>query len=297
MKRSRCNHGIENVPQESEVPEREGNLREETTDRNAWGDRVRIGSVLFYAGTLENFVSRLGSLLKNAASIEDSLCISATGAHGVVTAQRDAGFSDVINSFWTNLPDGVPAVWLGHLKGMKSMERCYGPTFFQLLVRGTGEIAAPFFLCGGKPGVADELASVCASSFGNKQCVGTYSPPFRAMTEEEWSGLARRVESTGAKIVWIGLSTPKQEYFAWELARRVKGCFIITVGAAFDFHTGRLRQAPKIIQRLGLEWFFRLLVEPRRLAGRYAVVIPGFIQIAITDLVQYYFHKRPKDSA
>ncbi len=253
--------------------------------------QTRIGPVAFFAGGLDEAVHIVVSRTLSQDEKRKSKCISATGAHGVVTSIRDPQFSNAIKSFWANLPDGIPAVWVGRLKGMKKMERCYGPSFFELVMKGTSKGSAPYYLCGGKPGVADQLAGVCASRFGNKQCVGVFSPPFRDMSNSEWIELANSIESSCAKVVWIGLSTPKQELFAADLAKRVKVNFIITIGAAFDFHTGRLKQAPKWIQAMGLEWLFRLVVEPKRLLGRYAVVVPTFLSIALFELASFYARK------
>ncbi len=250
--------------------------------------QISIGPVRFYAGGLADAVRTLIECVSSELRETKSRCVSATGAHGVVTARSDRQFAAILDTFWANLPDGVPAVWVGRLKGARDMERCYGPTFFERVVKETADLPVPFFLCGGKPGVAELLASIFKKSLGNSQCVGVYSPPFRALSEEEWVGLGKSVERSRAKIVWVGLSTPKQELFAAELAKRVKGCFIITVGAAFDFHTGVLKQAPPWIQKSGLEWLFRLAIEPRRLIGRYVLIVPLFSWVASAELVRYY---------
>jgi N-acetylglucosaminyldiphosphoundecaprenol N-acetyl-beta-D-mannosaminyltransferase len=112
------------------------------------------------------------------------------------------------------------------------------------------------------------------------------------MQEADWAELVSIIKESKAQVVWIGLSTPKQEKFAFELSKRVKVKFIITVGAAFDFHTGRLVQAPKWMQRAGLEWFFRLLIQPRRLWRRYMEIVPKFAILAMIDLIKHYLHKR-----
>jgi len=148
------------------------------------------------------------------------------------------------------------------------------------------------FFCGGKPGVAEELKQAAAFKFGNKRVSGTYCPPFSPMQEKDWSNLVAKINESSAQIIWIGLSTPKQEKFAYELAKRVRARYIITVGAAFDFHTGRLAQAPRWIQRSGLEWFYRLCKEPRRLWKRYIEIVPKFAMLAGADLIKHYLRKR-----
>lgn len=237
----------------------------------------------------ETVVTKSGKLSGRA-----NLCVSLTGAHGLVEAKRNPSFRAVLQRFHWNLPDGMPVVWVGKLKGASRMERCYGPDLFAEVMRLSAAAPVRHFFCGGKAGVAEKLRITCEERFGNRQCVGTYSPPFHEMDEGEIEGLAAMVNATRADILWIGVSTPKQELLALRLARHTNVYYIITVGAAFDFHTGGVRQAPGFIQRAGLEWFFRLLMEPRRLASRYSVVVPLFIAHAIKDLRRHAFQSRPK---
>ena len=172
------------------------------------------------------------------------------------------------------------------------MDRCYGPDFFAAIMQSTSGLEVTHFLCGGKAEVADELRQVVEFKFGNKRVSGTYSPPFSPMQEEDWDNLVAKINQSAAHIIWIGLSTPKQEKFAYELAKRVKVRYIITIGAAFDFHTGRLAQAPRWMQESGLEWFYRLCKEPRRLWKRYIEIVPKFAILAGVDLIKHYLRKR-----
>jgi N-acetylglucosaminyldiphosphoundecaprenol N-acetyl-beta-D-mannosaminyltransferase len=223
-----------------------------------------------------------------------NLLISATGAHGIVYAKRNPEFMQVLHGFYLNLPDGVPGSWIGRLKGARQMERCYGPDFFAEVMRLSASEPVRHFLCGGKEGVAEDLRRVCAERFNNHNCVGGFSPSFRQMTDDEMMSLAEMIMASHADIVWIGMSTPKQELFAARLAKFVHVRFIITIGAAFDFHTGRLRQAPDWMQGAGLEWFFRLLMEPRRLFPRYIEIVPLFVYYAAVDLWKFWWRKRNK---
>ena len=230
-------------------------------------------------------------------TVKANRLVSATGAHGLVLAHKNEGFAHTLKSYHWNLPDGVPGVWVGRFKGAKRMERCYGPDFFESLLRASSNLPIKHFLCGGKEGVARDLAVVCAEKFKNGNCVGMLSPPFRAYTAQDYESLAERIMSSGAHIVWIGLGTPKQELFAVELSKYVRVHYIITVGAAFDLHTGRLRRAPRWFQRIGMEWFFRLLMEPRRLFGRYLEVVPLFLNYAARDLIEHYTKKNRGESS
>lgn len=214
--------------------------------------------------------------------------ISATGAHGLVYAKKNPEFKETLRAFDRNLPDGVPGVWVGRMKGARSMERCYGPDLFEQVLRKSSAVSIRHYFCGGKEGVADELREVCLRKFSNDHCVGAYSPPFRELSEPDYIGIGNMISQTEADIVWIGLSTPKQEMFARELTKYVKVHYIITVGAAFDFHTSRILQAPRVMQRIGLEWLFRLLVEPKRLYKRYLEIVPLFIYYSVKDLLKTY---------
>ncbi len=224
--------------------------------------------------------------------VDQTQCISATGAHGLVEAYKDASFKNILQQFYWNLPDGMPLVWWGRLRGYSKMDRCYGPDFFAGVMQATSRLEVAHFFCGGKPGVAEQLKTAAELKWKNNNVTGTYSPPFRPMQEKVWAELVSKINESKAQVVWIGLSTPKQEKFAFELSERVTVKFIITVGAAFDFHTGRLAQAPNWTQRAGLEWFFRLLIEPRRLWKRYIEIVPKFAILAMVDLIKYYLHKR-----
>ena len=112
------------------------------------------------------------------------------------------------------------------------------------------------------------------------------------MSTAEMEVLGQQIQASGAHIVWIGISTPKQERFARKLSEYVQTDYIITVGAAFDFHTGRVKQAPKWMQNMGLEWFFRVLMEPKRLYKRYLEIVPKFIWLNIKEFLDFYISKK-----
>ena len=221
-------------------------------------------------------------------------CVSATGAHGIIVAQKNLEFKALINSFFLNLPDGMPGVWVGRSKGAKKMQRCYGPDFFKEIILKTADKPIKHFFCGGKEGVSEELKRVCSEEFGNDQVVGVYSPPFREMSDAEIEELAQYINSLNTDIVWIGISTPKQEVFAYRLSKFTDVHFLCTVGAAFDFHTGKVEQAPAWMQKNGLEWFFRLTREPKRLWKRYFEIVPLFLWHNILEIITGRYIERDK---
>lgn len=251
---------------------------------------VEVLGVPLYARDIPQATSIVVSLCQSG--VKNNSLISATGAHGLVFSKKNPAFADILNSFFLNLPDGMPGVWVGRLKGAKQMQRCYGPDFFAHLMRISADVDIKHYFCGGNEGVADALKIAVSKKFGNDRIVGTFCPPFLPLDKYDFAAIAKDIAACGADIVWIGLSTPKQESFAHRLARETNVSFIITVGAAFDFHTDRVKQAPAFLQRAGLEWLFRLSMEPKRLYKRYLEIVPFFIFYNLMELVKGTKKKR-----
>lgn len=252
---------------------------------------IKILGIPIYDRDIETAVNQILSYSKSTSISDINRCISATSAHGIIEAQFDEELRNILQSFYWNLPDGMPNVWVARLKGAKHIQRCYGPAFFKALLMASIKTPHTHFFCGGKEGVAEQLKHT-VSGWGNQQLVGTFCPPFRKMTENEWILLGTLINNSGASIVWVGLSTPKQEYFAWKLRQYCSVAYIITVGAAFDFHTGNLRQAPKWLQNIGLEWLFRLFMEPKRLYKRYWKIVPMFIWLNLKEFVDFCIYRK-----
>jgi N-acetylglucosaminyldiphosphoundecaprenol N-acetyl-beta-D-mannosaminyltransferase len=143
------------------------------------------------------------------------------------------------------------------------------------------------FFYGAAPGVAERLAENLVRRFPGLQIAGVYSPPFRPLTEAEDASIIRMINSSGADIVWVGLSTPKQEKWMRDHVGRVEAPVLLGIGAAFDFHAGTVRRAPVWMQRIGMEWFHRLVSEPRRLWRRYLILAPTFVLLAVTELLGF----------
>jgi N-acetylglucosaminyldiphosphoundecaprenol N-acetyl-beta-D-mannosaminyltransferase len=196
-------------------------------------------------------------------------CICVTGVHGVMEARNDPAFRKILNEAFLCTPDGMPMVWMGRLRGHREMSRVYGPDLMLEVCAWSEKNPCRHFFYGGVPGVAEMLAEKLKAKFPKLEVVGTYTPPFRPLNPEEEKELQEMVRSAKPDILWVGLSTPKQEKFMAEFLPKLDATLMIGVGAAFDFHSGRVRQAPRWMQRSGLEWFYRLCSEPRRLAKRY----------------------------
>ncbi|HUS34255.1 MAG TPA: WecB/TagA/CpsF family glycosyltransferase [Verrucomicrobiae bacterium] len=203
--------------------------------------------------------------------------ITVTGVHGVTEAQDDEEFRRVLNGSFLCTPDGMPMVWMGKLAGHKKMDRVYGPDLMELICEKGVALGWKHFFYGGAPGVADELKGKLEKRFPGMQVVGTFTPPFRALNAEEERVLGELVTRTKPDLFWVGLSTPKQERFMAAYLPKLETTLMIGVGAAFDFHAGKVKQAPRWIQRSGLEWAYRVWQEPRRLWKRYARNNPLFV--------------------
>ena len=203
--------------------------------------------------------------------------ICVTGVHGVMEAQTDEGFRRILNQAFLCTPDGMPMVWMGKLCGHREMRRVYGPDLMLEVCGWSEKNSCRHFFFGGRPGVAGQLRDKLTARFPNLQVVGCYAPPFRPLNPEEARQLQETIDAVKPDILWVGLSTPKQEKFMAEFLPRLNVPLMIGVGAAFDFHSGQVRQSPRWMQRSGLEWFHRLCQEPRRLARRYLRNNPLFI--------------------
>lgn len=203
--------------------------------------------------------------------------VCVTGVHGVMEAQRDPALRRILNGSIVTTPDGMPMVWVGRAQGHERISRVYGPSLMLEVCRASVGRGLTHFLYGGADGVAEELRAKLIERFPGLRIVGTYTPPFRPLNADEERELADRLAALKPDFVWVGLSTPKQERFMAQYRGRLDAGVMIGVGAAFDMHSGRTRQAPSWMQQSGLEWFFRLVQEPRRLWKRYAVNNPAFI--------------------
>jgi len=212
--------------------------------------------------------------------------IAVTGMHGVTVAYENAQFRHILNTADLVVPDGMPLVWLGRRKGYPLKRRVYGPELMATFCQITGS-RYRHYLYGGMPGVADQLARVLSTKY-NTQVVGIYSPPFRPLTQTEQQEVVEHVRSARPDIIWVGISTPKQEQWMYEYRDLLPVPVLIGVGAAFDILSGRVSEAPRWMQENGLQWLHRLLSEPRRLWRRYLVGGSKFVWWVLREEI---FHR------
>ena len=213
--------------------------------------------------------------------------ICATGVHGVMEAQRDGQFRAILNNAALNVPDGMPMVWLGRFAGFRSMGRVFGPTFMLEVCKRTAPLNVRHFFYGGMEGVAERLAEAMRTRYPGLRVAGSFCPPFRPLTENEVANIAERINRCQADIVWVGLSTPKQERWIAEIVPHLEPKLLFSVGAAFDFNLGAIKRAPVWMQQASLEWLYRLMQEPRRLYKRYLLNNPAFIALVLNQLIGF----------
>jgi len=236
-------------------------------------ERVNVLGVGLSVLTLPTALEAIAGAVQ--AGNKGYICV--TGVHGVMEAQSSDSFRSILNHAFLCTPDGMPMVWVGKIHGHSEMRRVYGPDLMLTVCEWGETHPCRHFFYGGAPGVADLLAEKLKTRFPRLEVAGTFTPPFRPLTADEEKMLAEKIRASRPDILWVGLSTPKQEKFMAEYLPRLDVTLMIGVGAAFDFHSGRVRQAPAWMQRSGLEWLYRLCQEPRRLARRYFRNNPLFI--------------------
>ncbi|MBN2389055.1 MAG: WecB/TagA/CpsF family glycosyltransferase [Anaerolineales bacterium] len=213
-----------------------------------------------------------------------SRCIYATSVHGLIEAMDHADFAEVLQQADMITPDGMPLVWVLRLKGYREQERVYGPTLTLHLLAAAAQAGLPVGFFGSRPEVLDALSARMRDRFPGLEIAYRCSPPFRDLSAQEDAAIVEAINSTGLRILFIGLGCPKQE--RWINAHRgTISAAMVAVGAAFDFHAGTKRQAPAWMQGMGLEWLFRLFQEPGRLWRRYFYITPRFILLSIAELL------------
>jgi N-acetylglucosaminyldiphosphoundecaprenol N-acetyl-beta-D-mannosaminyltransferase len=191
------------------------------------------------------------------------------GVHGIMEALRDPGVAQIYAGACMMVPDGTPTVWVGRWQGFHGMQRVAGPDLMLEVFRRKEFANYTHFLYGGKHGVAAELRKRLTRQFPWVQIVGTYTPPFRDLTPQEENSLVGELHKLKPAMIWVGISTPKQERLMMRLFPKLDSTLLFGVGAAFDFHTGRIKDSPQWVKHAGLQWLHRLIQEPRRLFWRY----------------------------
>lgn len=245
----------------------------------SFDNRVNILGVGVTPLDLPSAVSKILSFLTTGR--RGYICV--TGMHGIMEAQRDPALRAIHNNSVITTPDGIPTVWIGRLDGHRAMKQVRGPDLMLRVCKDSVKLGTRHFLYGGKPGVANLLRHVLELRYPGINIVGTYSPPFRALTPQEELWLQHHIEELQPDVLWCGISTPKQERFMAQYINVLPVQLMIGVGAAFDLNAGLLKDSPLWVQKSGLQWAHRLLQEPRRLWRRYLLNIPHFLVLYLSQ--------------
>ena len=239
---------------------------------------LRQGAILgvrVVAEPLKQVLAAVEKVLRSPAREAELLC--PTGVHGVIEAHKDPEFRRILNKAAFNLADGMPLVIVSRLQGHRTAGRAFGPDVMWALLGRSVALGTSHFFYGGKEGVADRLAEISKEAFPGLRVAGTYCPPFRSLTPDEEAEIVTLINDSGADVVWVSLSTPKQEQWIAAFQGRLNVKLLCSVGAAFDYHTGSIAFAPEWAKMASLEWIFRLFQEPRRLWRRYFEIVPKFL--------------------
>lgn len=206
--------------------------------------------------------------------------VNVCNADVVLQAHDDPQLATIINASGLATPDGMPLVWIGRRRGLP-VERVYGPDLMLALCERGIKLGWQHYFYGGTPKVLEDLTRNLIERFPDLKIAGTWAPPFRPLTTEEESEVERRINAACPDVIWVGIGTPRQDFWMARFRPRLEVPVMIAVGAAFNFHAGNVPQAPRWMMRSGLEWFFRLTMEPRRLWHRYIIGIPRFVWLVL----------------
>lgn len=246
--------------------------------------RFRVLDVFLTAARLTDAVDAIVGRARDRAAPGAGVCVFA--ADSLLKCRDDPRLAAIANGSWMTLCDGMPLVLLGRIAARLPVERCYGPdVMLGVLDRGRAAGLRHYFYGGADEETSRLLQERLEERFPGLRVAGREVPPFRPLTAEERRETAARIDATGADVVWVGLGTPKQDFWIGDMRPLLKAPVLIAVGAAFDFHAGRVPQAPRWMRRACLEWLYRLCTEPRRLWRRYLVGNPRFVALLLRQIL------------
>ncbi len=242
------------------------------------GGETTIGGMRVHAGTYGSTTARVIEWARQG----DPRYVCIANVHMVMEARDSADYRGVVNRADWVTSDGVPLVWVLRARGFSDAQRVYGPTLMLSVCRAAAAHGVPIGLFGGTADLLEKLTDVLVARDPALKIVARIAPPFGTPTAAETESYAKTLRESGAGIVFVGLGCPKQERWMAEAHAKIPAV-LLGVGAAFNFHTGKVRQSPAWMQRLGLEWLFRLAMEPRRLWRRYLWHNPRFILLVLGE--------------
>ncbi|WP_263356191.1 WecB/TagA/CpsF family glycosyltransferase [Acidicapsa ligni] len=222
---------------------------------------------------MQGALGRVATVLQG--SRKGYVCVA--GVHGVMEAQRNSQLLEVYSASEMTIPDGMPLVWVGRMQGHAKMQRVTGPDLMLEIFRRSEFAHVTHFIYGGDEGIAEELRDKLKERFPWVKIVGTYTPPFRELSDSEQKQFVSTIKELKPDIIWVGISCPKQEIFMARYLPMLETKLMFGVGAAFDYHTGRIRDCAEWVKSAGLQWLHRLVQDPKRLWWRYLRNNPRFV--------------------
>ncbi|TVQ66782.1 MAG: glycosyltransferase [Balneolaceae bacterium] len=241
-------------------------------------ERVNILGVEVSRYNLDETMTRMSEAIRN----RDKIQVAVTPVNCILWAREDPGLMEIYNRSAITTADGVPLVWASRLLGEPIRGRVTGLDLLPEFSKISSDFGFTFFFLGAAEGVADQLSEKLKQSYPDLKIAGTYSPPYaEKFSEDENERIINRINESGADVLWVSLTAPKQDYWIAEHLEKLNISVAIGVGAAFDVVSGNISRAPKWMQHYGLEWFYRLLQEPKRLFSRYLIEAPKFIPLVI----------------
>ncbi len=244
--------------------------------------RKNILGVKISAINLSEAIQQIASWIEKGSRRYVSVCT----VHTIMECQRDHELTRIINESGMATPDGMPLVWICRRLGNRDVTRVYGPDLMLAFCEYSVTRGYSHFFYGGARGVAQELASDLQHRFPGLKVAGTYTPSFREIGSIEQPTVIKAINAACPDVIWVGLGTPKQDYWVDKHRPLLNASVLVPVGAAFDFQTGRVRRAPSWMQRNGLEWLFRLSQEPGRLVYRYLVYNSLFVFLLFSQILR-----------
>jgi len=238
-----------------------------------------------------DYAGAVAWVIERATAGDSAYAVAAANTHVAALARSDAAFGAAMGRFDLICPDGMPLLWAVNARlipAHKLSDRVYGPTLMlEMLKASEGVAELRHFLLGGKAATLAKLTQAFAVRFPGSAIAGTYAPPFGEWPADEFERICQRIRASGANLIWVGLGCPRQEqWIATHKDRLPRGVYF-GIGAAFAFHAGEVRQAPAAVQRLGLEWLYRVCMEPRRLLRRYMTYNFLFLYHVFRDMLRH----------
>jgi len=248
---------------------------------------MRLLTVIGLPIAATDYAGAVDWILEHAAMADRAYAVEAANTHVAALARHDAAFGETMRSFDLICPDGMPLIWALNAQlpaGEKLTDRVYGPTLMLKTLEATqGRGEFRHFLLGGRQSTLEKLIGVFATRFPGVAIAGSHSPPFGDWPADEFERVCDAIRASRANLIWVGLGCPKQEHWIAQHKDRLPPGVYFGIGAAFAFHAGEVKQSPPVLQRLGLEWAYRLAMEPRRLFKRYLTYNSIFLYHLLRD--------------